>query len=135
MNRTSSRILQAALAVCLLTTLAAPRAQTNAKPQQFIYLLRVAPAFHEPQRWTDKESALVSRHFERLAAAARQGRVILAGRTGEPLAATFGVVIFEAENEAAAREFMQTDPAVAAGLMSATLHPYTIALQRRARVD
>jgi hypothetical protein len=44
---------------------------------------------------------------------------------------TFGVVIFEAENEYVARQFMGADTAVAAGIMSATLHPYAAALQRK----
>ena len=48
----------------------------------------------------------------------------------EPLDKTFGLVIFEADSEAAAMEFMRSDPAVEAGLMTATLHPYAVALQR-----
>ena len=59
------------------------------------------------------------------------GQVILAGRTVEPLDKTFGLVIFEADSETAAMEFMQSDPAVKAGLMVATLHPYAVALQRK----
>ncbi len=59
------------------------------------------------------------------------GQVILAGRTTEPLDETFGIVIFEADSAAAASEFMQSDPAVVAGLMTATLHPYAVALQRK----
>lgn len=74
---------------------------------------------------------MVGRHFARLAQAVDAKRVILAGRTNEPLSRTFGLVVFEAENEEAARQFMDTDPAVQAGLMSATLHPYAVALQRR----
>jgi uncharacterized protein len=60
----------------------------------------------------------------------KSGQVILAGRTIEPLDRTFGLVIFEADSNTAAAEFMRSDPAVGAGLMTATLHPYTIALQR-----
>jgi len=61
--------------------------------------------------------------------------VISAGRTTEALAATFGVVIFEAANLEAARLFMESDPAVAAGVMTAPLHPYSVALQRAQRVE
>ncbi len=57
--------------------------------------------------------------------------MILAGRSNEPLAETFGLVIFEADDAAAAKQFMQDDPAVVAGLMSTTLHPYAVALQRK----
>jgi uncharacterized protein YciI len=99
--------------------------------KQFVYLLQVAPRFHDEISWTDIENAVVARHFERLAQAAKSGQVIIAGRTMEPLDKTFGLVIFEAESEAAAREFMRSDPAVTAGLMTATLHPYAIALQRK----
>ena len=117
---------------CLLSTAAiCTHAQTAPKPSQFIYVLRVAPPFHTAHAWTDKENAVVGQHFERLAQATAKGQVILAGKTTEPLDATFGIVIFEAENEAAARRFMEADPAVVAGLMSATLHPYAIALQRK----
>jgi uncharacterized protein YciI len=44
---------------------------------------------------------------------------------------TFGLVIFEAASEEAAQAFMRADPAVAAGVMTASLHPYSIALQRK----
>ena len=57
--------------------------------------------------------------------------MILAGRTDEPMDRRFGLVIFEAEGEEAAQAFMQSDPAVTGGVMTATLHPYSIALQRK----
>jgi uncharacterized protein len=98
--------------------------------KQFVYRLQLAPQFHEEAAWTDNENAVVARHFEYLAQAAKSGQVILAGRTTEPLDETFGLVIFEADSEAAAAEFMRSDPAVQAGLMTATLHPYAVALQR-----
>jgi hypothetical protein len=39
--------------------------------------------------------------------------------------------VFEAENEENAKHFMQTDPTIVAGVMSATLHPYSVALLRK----
>ena len=105
-------------------------AQEAPARQQYVYVLKLAPEFQQESAWNDAANAIASRHFEYLAQAAKAGQVILAGRTLEPLAATFGIVIFEAESEAAARTFMQSDPAVEAGLMTATLHPYTIAVQR-----
>jgi uncharacterized protein YciI len=99
--------------------------------EQYVYILQVAPRFQEEVSWTDTEHAAVAQHFERLAQAAKSGQVIIAGRTVEPLDKTFGLVIFEADSETAAREFMQSDPAVMAGLMVATLHPYAVALQRK----
>ena len=48
---------------------------------------------------------------------------------------TFGITIFEAPDEAGARAVMQTDPAVAAGVMSATLYPYAVAVARDGLAD
>ena len=99
--------------------------------EQYVYVLQVAPEYQEEMSWTATENAVVAQHFERLANAAKSGQVILAGRTTESLDKTFGLVIFEADSETAARDFMHSDPAVMAGLMNATLHPYAVALQRK----
>lgn len=131
MRTTRGFVAVVALAMCPLGGLSTAAAQTTAKLQQFVYVLRVAPAFHEQAKWTQKENAAVGRHFMRLAEATKSGKVIFAGRTNEPLDSTFGTVVFEAEDEPAARLFMETDPAITAGVMSATLHPYVLALQRR----
>ncbi|PYJ14760.1 MAG: hypothetical protein DME96_15110 [Verrucomicrobia bacterium] len=69
-----------------------------------------------------------SMHYGSYRASIRQ--LILAGRTEEPGDKTFGIAIFEALDEAAARAFMQADPAVAGGLMTAELHPF-VALERK----
>ena len=47
----------------------------------------------------------------------------------EPGEKTFGLVIFEAIDETAARAFMNSDPAVMEKIMTAELHPYMVALQ------
>jgi uncharacterized protein YciI len=99
--------------------------------KQFVYGLQLAPRFHDEVSWTDVEKAVAEQHFEHLSQAAKSGQVIIAGRTMESLDKTFGLVIFEADSEAAASEFMRSDPAVSAGLMTATLHPYAVALQRK----
>jgi uncharacterized protein YciI len=101
------------------------------KPQQFLYVLRLVPRLHDDGAWTDADNAAVSRHFGHLKQATAGGRVILAGRTTEPGDKTIGLVIFEAAGEDDARRFMESDPAVVAGIMTATLHPYAIALQRK----
>ena len=124
-------VLLAVLAFGLCLPVLGLRAGPAGEREQFVYVLRVAPGFHDERQWTEKDSAVVGRHVDRLARAARSGQVILAGRTTEALAKTFGIVIFEAENVEAARQFMEADPAVVAGLMSASLHPYTVALQRK----
>lgn len=131
MTTARRRTALAFLASLLLAPVAGLHAEPPGKRMQFIYVLRIAPGFQEAGAWTEREAVVVKRHFERLAVAATQGKVILAGRTTEPLPTTFGVVIFEADNEGAARQFMEADPAVGSGLMTASLHPYTVALQRK----
>lgn len=98
---------------------------------QWLYVLRLVPRLHDDQAWTDADNATIGRHFQHLKDATAARKVILAGRTTEAGDRTFGLVIFEAPDEAAARRFMDSDPAVVGGLMTATLHPYAIALQRK----
>jgi uncharacterized protein YciI len=118
------------LTVLALLSAAQSTAQQGPAPGQYIYILKVAPRFQQEAAWTEAENAAVARHFARLSEAEKSGKLILAGRTTEPLDETFGIVIFEAESADAASVFMQSDPAVVAGLMTATLHPYAVALQR-----
>lgn len=42
-----------------------------------------------------------------------------------------GIVILEVESEEEARALMQSDPAVADGIMTAELFPYSVALIRK----
>jgi uncharacterized protein YciI len=49
----------------------------------------------------------------------------------EPGEKTFGIAIFQAADENAAREFMNADPAVMAGVMTAELHPFAVVLERK----
>ena len=125
------QLLVAALAAALIVPGAVAETPVPSKPQQFVYMLRVAPHLHDEASWSEKDKAATSRHFERLKKATADGKVILAGRTTEQLDKTFGLVVFEADNEKAARAFMEADPAVVAGVMTATLHPYAVALQRK----
>lgn len=80
---------------------------------------------------TPQEAAIVSDHFDRLERLAREGVVLLAGRTQDADETTFGIVIFRAADEAQARSIMQDDPAIRSGVMLGELHPYRIAIQGR----
>lgn len=133
--RSMRRLALAALAALALASAAMPWAQAAAKRRQFIGVLRVTPHYQDPAAWTEQHVAVIAKHFERLSQVAAQGRLLMAGRTTEPLPQTFGVVIFEADSLAAATQFMHDDPAVVAGLMSATVHPYAVALQRPPKVQ
>jgi len=106
----------------------APKAE---KLRQFIYLLRLVPRLYSDANWAKEDKTVLERHFARFQEATKSGQLILAGRTNEPGDKTFGIAIFEAPDEAAARVFMQADPAVASGLMTAELRPFAVALERK----
>ena len=78
---------------------------------------------------TDDEVAIVSAHFGYLVSLKERGDLILAGRTQEETG-TWGITIFEAPDEEAARAIVDGDPDVAAGVFAATLHPYAVAVAR-----
>ena len=87
--------------------------------------------FYDEQAWSKEDQAAVEQHFNRLKEATDRGQVIFAGRTAESLDKTFGIVVFEAKDQQAASEFMNGDPAVVAGLMTAELHPFSVSLVRK----
>jgi uncharacterized protein len=126
--RTMVLSLSAAL---LVVPLQAIEAQQATSRKQYVYVLHLTPRMHETTSWTEAENRIIAEHFARLAKATEDGLVILAGRTTEPPDKTFGLVIFEAESNAAAKLFMESDPAVVGNIMSATLHPYSVALHRK----
>jgi uncharacterized protein YciI len=136
-DRTMTKALRIVLPSLFAAWVVAPglatETQLEGKRQQYVYVLQLTPRMQEASAWTDAENGVIRQHFARLAKATDAGQVILAGRTTEALDKTFGLVIFEAENEEAARRFMESDPAVEARIMSATLHPYSVALYRKAR--
>lgn len=100
-------------------------------PKQFIYVLHLVPRLYHDKAWTSEDKAAVDRHLANFKTAAQSGQLILAGRTMESGEKTFGVAIFEAADEGAARKFMESDPAVMAGVMTAELHPFAVVLQRK----
>src|SRR6266550_2746306 len=119
------------LCACTVVPLLPAQESKADKPQQFIYVLRLVPRLHADSAWTKEDNMALSRHFARFQHAIETGELILAGRTREPGDKTFGIAIFEAKGEAAARRFMESDPAVVAGLMTAELHPFSLALERK----
>jgi uncharacterized protein len=94
---------------------------------QYVYLLKPVRSGMLTEGPTESEAAVARRHAEHLRQLAREGRVLLFGRTQENDERTFGLVLLEAEDEDDARRVMESDPAVAEALMTATLHPYEAA--------
>jgi uncharacterized protein YciI len=91
---------------------------------EYIYLMH--PLRHEFfDSPTPQEEAMMEAHFEYLKQANEDGMVLLAGPC---LDETFGVVVFRAEDDLAARTFMLNDPAVKSNVMMAEIHPMKISL-------
>src|SRR5580765_4924852 len=99
------------------------------KQKEFIYVQRLVPRLYEGLKWTQEDNATSDKHFIRFQEATKSGQLILAGRTQEPGDKTFGIAIFRAADEAAARAFVKADPFISAGLMTADLHPFALALE------
>lgn len=93
----------------------------------FIYFL------HPPRQdfaatMTDHEAEVFGEHFEHLQRLLADGVLVLAGPT---LGSTnTGLCVFEAEDEAAAREVMESDPAIAQGVVSGELREMRVSLLR-----
>ena len=93
----------------------------------FIYVLEACrPDFISST--TPEEEEILEIHFEYLKKNLDEGILILAGPC---LDGEFGIVIFRAESEKEAEAFMNTDPAVKKGLMTAELHHFRISLMEK----
>ncbi|MGC5325743.1 YciI family protein [Brevibacillus sp. SYSU BS000544] len=99
--------------------------------KQFIYVLKLVPHLFEQSNWTNEDERIVGDHFAVLKGLTEEGKVVLAGRTLTMDENTFGIVILEVDSEEEARNIMENDPAVKHKVMTATLFPYRIALQRQ----
>jgi len=93
----------------------------------FVYVLKLANS-KSPERMSLEDEAIVDEHFEYLKRALTEGKLTLAGRC---LNGEFGIVIFHAESENQAEEFMKNDPAIKKGVMTAELYPFRVALVKK----
>lgn len=103
----------------------------EAKKQQWLYYLQPTRPGMVTEGPTIEEAKTVTNHFAYLEDLTEKGVMILVGRTQNNDENTFGIAIFEAEDEPAAQSIMENDPAVRGGVMQATLYPYKVALMRK----
>ena len=82
----------------------------------------------DPDAWMEEDLQIGQEHFGFLKKATEAGILLLVGRSQDGIDPA--IVIFEAESEAAAREFMENDPFIAGGLMRGSLHSFRAALVR-----
>lgn len=95
-----------------------------------LYLYRIQPV--RPEMLvigpTPDEERIVGDHFAYLQRLTEESVVFLAGRTLTTDQASFGIIIFKADTDAAAQEIVQADPAVQQRVMRAELFPFRISL-------
>ena len=77
---------------------------------------------------TEREMQVIEAHFTHLKRLADEGVVLMAGRTIDTGAATWGIVVFTAPSLAEAEVVMRGDPAIAEGVMHCELFPYRVAV-------
>lgn len=77
---------------------------------------------------TAEEERIIAGHFTYLKELTDKGVVSLAGRTDSTGQSSFGIVLFTASSEKAARRMMENDPAVKQRVMRAELFPFSLAL-------
>jgi uncharacterized protein YciI len=96
---------------------------------EFLYKLQLVRGDMLRAGPTDSEQVVVAEHFAYLQDLARQGVIILVGRTLNTDENAMGLAVFRAVSEDAARRIMNDDPAVKKGVMTATLYPFRVVLQ------
>jgi uncharacterized protein len=95
---------------------------------QFLYKLKLIPRLLDESNWTEQDNTKVYEHFKVLQGLLEENKLILAGKTDNLDETTFGLVILQVDSEEIARTIMENDPTVKGGIMTAELHPYSVAL-------
>ena len=99
-------------------------------PEPILFIYKIQPVRQEmlTEGTNTEEERIISEHFSYLEGLTQVGVVHLAGRTLNPDYSCFGIVIFSADSEQAAREVMLNDPAVRNRVMRAELYPFQVSL-------
>jgi uncharacterized protein YciI len=94
---------------------------------QWLYVLHPTRPAMLTSGPTPAEAATIGRHAAHCDGLGKQGVMLMVGRTQTNTPDTIGLAVFLAEDEAAARRIMESDPAIKDGVMSGELFPYRIA--------
>lgn len=96
--------------------------------KEYVYTLILVDRLFKEDQWTQKDEAIVSRHFAHLIQLEKEGKLIMAGKTANVDPNTKGFVFFQAKNDEEANNIMTSDPAIMEGIMTGTLQEYNVAL-------
>lgn len=113
----------------LYGTAHAQESQKKGKKKQFVYVLKLIPRLLDDKAWTKPDEEAVGKHFQRLQRLHKDGTVLFAGRTLNADSTQFGIVVFESVSEQEAQSLMQEDDTIKAGIMTAQLFPFVMALK------
>jgi len=94
---------------------------------EWIYFIH-PPREDFAETMTEAEEAVWGVHWERIQREFRAGRIIVVGPTLG--SRNTGICVFEAADEAAARQFMEEDPIFGAGIAELELRPFRVSLLR-----
>lgn len=103
----------------------APQAARDDRPA-FIYFIEPARGSAMLDAPTPAEMTKVAEHFAYLNQSMHEGDLLLAGPSTEP--PYTGVIVFHADDPAAARRFAENDPAVKAGVFTMRMAPFRVSL-------
>lgn len=94
--------------------------------KEYIYILKLIPRLYDDNNWTEEDNLMIDKHYNRIKTDFYNNKIIHVGRTIDPANGGFGLVIYYAENDQKAEEYMLQDPAVEAKIMTATYHEYKV---------
>jgi len=77
---------------------------------------------------TEEEERVVGEHFQYLKRLLAEGKLLIAGPCED---ASMGLAVFEARDEAEARNILALDPAVTGGVFRGEIKPYRVSLLRK----
>jgi uncharacterized protein YciI len=95
-----------------------------------LFIYKIQPSRDEAfaEGFAESEQQKISEHFDYLKRLTNEGTVLLAGKTPNIPHHGFGMVIFKAESEEAARRILDDDPAARNNVFVAELYPFGAAL-------
>lgn len=92
----------------------------------YTYKLALAPHYYDLKNWDARTQEILGLHASYLKAGLGSGKVLVVGRTDTKLENNFGIAVFKAANEFEAREFMEADPVIKHGIMTAEVFPFKL---------
>jgi uncharacterized protein len=110
----------------------AQQTSTNtAQKGSLVYLYRLLAAHPDmmAKGMTAEQTRIMAEHLDHLKSLSDRGLLVISGRTLNNDETTFGIVMFRADSDAAAREIMNSDPGIQKGVFQGVLFPFLITAQ------